>query len=51
MTCLTVMSFSSTDVSQALVITEVGSSRDPEIIDLVMKNLRSLVEKTVTVHG
>lgn len=33
------------------MITEVGSSRDPEMINLVMKNLRSLIEKTVTVHG
>ncbi|KAL9976132.1 hypothetical protein ACROYT_G013387 [Oculina patagonica] len=40
-----------TDLSKALVITEVGSSRDPETINLMLKNLRSLVEKTVTVHG
>ncbi len=33
------------------MITEVGSSRDPETINLMLKNLRSLVEKTVTVHG
>ncbi|XP_020615086.1 inositol monophosphatase 1-like [Orbicella faveolata] len=40
-----------TDLSNALVITEVGSSREPEIIDVKMKNLRRLLEKPVTVHG
>ena len=33
------------------MITEVGSSREKDIIDLKMKNLRRLLEEPVTVHG
>lgn len=40
----------STDLSKALVITELGSSRDPEIINVVMSNLRRLAEKPIAVH-
>ncbi|XP_058944165.2 inositol monophosphatase 1 [Pocillopora verrucosa] len=40
-----------TDLSKALVITELGSSRDPEIINVVMSNLRRLAEKPIAVHS
>ena len=40
----------STDLSKALVITELGSSRNPEVIDVVMSNLRRLAEKPIAVH-
>ena len=40
----------STDLSKALVITELGFSRDPEIINVVMSNLRRLAEKLTAVH-
>lgn len=40
-----------TDLSKALVITELGASRDPSKVDIVIKNFRKLAEEPARVHG
>lgn len=42
---------SCTDLSSALVITELGASRDPLRMEIVNKNFRKLAEEPVRVHS
>lgn len=43
--------YSLTDISKALVITELGASRELANMEVVNKNFRTVAEPPIRVHG
>jgi len=39
------------ELGRSLIITELGSNRSKERLDIVMKNLRTIAEEPNAVHG
>ena len=50
-TQLPALLFPLTDISKALVITELGASRELANMEVVNKNFRTVAEPPIRVHG